>query len=99
MKSDMVSDDTRALRLVHKLRRRVKKKAAQLRAQRPADPAQSDREERARLAIKAVNRRLRNAIATLEKQADCIRRNSLNSYRGTISSAHEKISRGGLPWL
>jgi hypothetical protein len=81
MKSDMVSDDARALRLVHKLRRRVKKKAAKLRAQRPADPAQSDREERARLAVKAVNRRLKDAISTLE------------SRRTALSQLVEQLSR------
>ena len=66
MKNDMASPDARALRLANELRRRFKKKAAKLKVQRLPDPEQSDREERARLAVKAVRRRLKDAISTLE---------------------------------
>jgi hypothetical protein len=55
----MVSHDVRALRVASKLRRRVKKKAANLEAQSPET-------ERARLAVLAINRRLKDAIDTLE---------------------------------
>lgn len=81
----MVSHDARALRLANKLRRRVKKKAARLEHQRPADPEQSDREARALLAVKAVNRRLRDVSATLE------------SRRTTYSRRVEQLSKDG--WL
>jgi hypothetical protein len=66
MKNAMVSPDDRALRLANKLRRSVKKKAAKLKAQRPADPEQVEREERARLAVRAVSWHLKDEIATLE---------------------------------
>ncbi|HZF34319.1 MAG TPA: hypothetical protein VE914_10995 [Candidatus Angelobacter sp.] len=59
MKGDMVSHDVRALRVASKLRRRVKKKAANLEAQSPET-------KRARLAVLAINRRLKDAIDTLE---------------------------------
>jgi hypothetical protein len=59
MKGDMVSHDARALRLANKLRRRVKKKAAKLKVQSPETG-------RARLAVLAVSRRLKDAIDTLE---------------------------------
>jgi len=55
----MVSHDVRALRVASKLRRRVKKKAANLEAQSPET-------KRARLAVLAINRRLKDAIDTLE---------------------------------
>jgi hypothetical protein len=83
MKNDMVSPDARALRLANKLRRRVKKKAAKLKAQRPADLEQVDREARARLAVKAVSRRLKDEIATLETR------------RATFSRLIEQLSRDG----
>jgi hypothetical protein len=59
MKPDMVSHDARALRLANKLRRRVKKKAAKLETQSPEM-------ERARLAVLAISRHLKDAIDTLE---------------------------------
>jgi len=55
----MVSHDVRALRVASKRRRRVKKKAANLEAQSPET-------KRARLAVLAINRRLKDAIDTLE---------------------------------
>lgn len=60
------SPDERALKLANELRRRVKKRAAKLRESRHADVEQSEREERARIAVKAVGRHLKDAISTLE---------------------------------
>jgi hypothetical protein len=67
MKVRIGSPDERALKLANELRHRVKKRAAKLREQRRgADLEPSDGDERARLAVKAVGRRLKDAISILE---------------------------------
>ena len=66
MKKEMENSDTRVLRLANELRRRVKKKATKLKAQRPTDPEQLARQERARVAVQAVSRRLKDVISSLE---------------------------------
>jgi hypothetical protein len=66
MKVRIGSPDERALKLANELRRRVKKRAAKLKEQQPADAEQSEQHERARAAVKAVNRRLKDAISILE---------------------------------
>jgi len=82
-KGIMASPDARALRLANELRRRLKRKAAKLKAQRPDDLEQLDREERARLTVKAVRRRLKDAISLLETR------------RVAFSRLVERLSRDG----
>jgi hypothetical protein len=59
MRGNVAGADARALRLASEFRRRVTKRAAELKKQSPET-------ERARCAVLAVSRRLQEVIATLE---------------------------------